>query len=272
MCDLLRSQGKATPIVLASSIQAVLENPYGVSKRQAEAVLADYAAASGAPVLIYRLPNVFGKWCRPNYNSVVATFCHNIARDLPITLNDPDRVLELVHIDDVVAAFGAELGAAAQPGVAYRSVAPVLQVTVGALAAQAHAFRQLRQTLRLPDMADLFTRKPYGVYLTCLDEGDFAYAMDKKCDPRGCLAEFIKGPSFGQVFISRTVPGIARGNHYHDTKTEKFLVVKGEAMIRFRHALRGDVLEYRASGQDFRVVDIPPATPTRLRTSDRVNW
>lgn len=258
VCAALRRHGRAVPILLSSSIQAELDNPYGISKRQAEDVLAAYATEMAAPVLIYRLQNVFGKWSRPNYNSVVATFCHNIARDLPITISDPSRRLELVYIDDVVAHFAAELGTVAADGVNYRGVTPGYVTTLGELADLLHSFRAIRQSLRTPDLSNPFVHKLYATYLAYLPTDGFAYALDKKCDPRGCLAEFIKSPWFGQIFVSRTLPGITRGNHYHHTKTEKFLVLEGEAIVRFR-PLDGDtVIEYPVRGDEFRVVDIPP--------------
>jgi len=270
VCDGLLALGRATPIVLSSSIQAALDNPYGVSKRQAEAVVADYAARSGAHVVIYRLRNVFGKWCRPNYNSVVATFCHSIAHDLPITVSDPARELELVHVDDVVKAFMTEIrsqesGVRDQPSavgrqssaVSYQEVAPSFRVTLGRLAELIQSFRESRQTLRVPDLSDPFMHKLYGAFLSYLEPDDFAYDLTKRTDPRGSLAEFVKSDPFGQLFVSRTKPGITRGNHYHHTKTEKFLVVEGEAIIRFRHIQGEDVIEYRVRGEDFQVVDIP---------------
>lgn len=263
LCQLLAARPRPATLVLASSIQAELDNPYGRSKRQAEAVVAQYAAQTGGRVLIYRLKNVFGKWCRPNYNSVVATFCHNIARDLPISISNPANVVDLIHIDDVVAHWLADIanptGDAAPDGpVIYREVTPSYTVTLERLAALIRSFRQIRQTLHVPDLSDEFTRKLYGTYLAYLETDQFAYDLTKRCDPRGCLAEFVKSPPFGQIFVSRTLPGITRGNHYHHTKTEKFLVLQGQALIRFRHLLSGEVIEYPVRGEDFRVVDIPP--------------
>ena len=257
VCDRLLEIGRPVPIVLSSSIQAELDNPYGVSKRRAEDVIKRYARQGGARSIVYRLQNVFGKWCRPQYNSVVATFCHNIAHDLPITISDPGRQLQLVYVDDVVDCFVGEIGSR-EPGVYYRQVSPVHQITLGRLAELIHSFRQMRVTLMVPDLSDPFTRELYGTYLTYLETGDFAYPLNRKYDARGCLAEFVKSPTSGQVFVSRTAPGITRGNHYHHTKTEKFLVLQGEAVIRFRHIRNGQVLEYRIHGEEFQVVDIPP--------------
>lgn len=301
LCDLLLRSGRATPIVFASSIQAALDNPYGVSKRQAEQVLADYAASTCSPVAIFRLSNVFGKWCRPNYNSVVATFCHNIAHDLPITISDPGRAVRLVHVDDVVRAF-LEAGEALRsqksevrdqspkvgsgrtgtgdsnesthfsplpvanslltfddfsPTHSYYEAQPVYTVTLGRLAELLRSFRASRQSLLAPDFGDPFIHKLYGTFLSYLDPHDFAYDLTQRSDDRGSLAEFIKSPPFGQIFVSRTKPGITRGNHFHHSKTEKFLVLEGEAIIRFRHILSGESIEYIVRGEDYRVLDVP---------------
>ncbi len=258
VCDHLLSLGRSVPLVLASSIQAELDNPYGKSKRQAEDLVSRYAETAGARGVIYRFKNVFGKWCRPNYNSVVATFCHNIARDLPITISDPNHMLELIHIDDVVRHLWEETQKAEPSGVYLRDVTPVHHITLGRLAERLRSFRQMREILILPDLGDALTRKLYGTYLSYLETGDFAYDLQQRCDPRGCLAEFLKSPAAGQIFVSSTKPGVTRGNHYHDTKTEKFLVIQGEAVIRFRHIESGEVLAYPVRGEDFRVIDIPP--------------
>jgi len=271
LCNALLALGRSVPIVISSSIQAELDNPYGVSKRQAEEVLERYAEESGARVLIYRLTNVFGKWSRPNYNSVVATFCYNIAHDLPIRISDPDHELALVYIDDVAEAFVAEVRGQKtevrgqksevreQKGKAgYREVAPVYRVTLGRLAELIRSFREMRKTLVLPGLNDAFTRKLYGTYLSYLEPDAFAYDLAQRCDPRGCLAEFVKSPAFGQIFVSTTKPGVTRGGHYHHTKTEKFLVLQGDAIVRFRQIEGEEILEYPVQGKDFRVIDIPP--------------
>lgn len=263
ICAKLNQLGRKPVIVLSSSIQAELENPYGVSKRQAEQVLVDWSEKGGGASVIFRLKNVFGKWCRPNYNSVTATFCHNIAHDLPITISDPSKELELVYIDDVVAAFMAVLDESPVPGTSVRREVPQsYKITLGDMAERIRSFRQARKNLTLPSFADGLTRRLYGMYLSYLEKNDFGYSLDLKTDPRGCLAEFMKSEAFGQIFVSRTKPGITRGNHYHHTKTEKFLVLEGEAIIRFRSIQPGvgeaEVIEYRISGKDFKVVDIPP--------------
>lgn len=250
---------RPVPLLLSSSIQATVDNPYGRSKAGAEMVVADYARQSGARTCIYRLANVFGKWSRPNYNSAVATFCHNIARDLPITISDPAHVLTLVYVDDVMRHFAGELDASgAIGGLQQREAMPLVQITLGELAAQIQQFRAVRCTLRMPDFGDPFVGKLYATYLTYLPEKDFAYGLDRKCDARGCLAEFVKLPAFGQIFVSRTARGVTRGNHYHHTKTEKFMVLEGEAIVRFRRLDDSAVTEYRVTGTEMRVVDVPP--------------
>ena len=259
ICTHLLRSGRAVPLLLSSSVQATLDNPYGRSKAEAETVVADYARQSGARTCIYRLVNVFGKWSRPNYNSVVATFCYNIARDLPITISDPTRLLTLVYVDDVVRRFVHDLGTSLGEGGLLRAeVSPTYQITLGALAAHLQQFRAVRSTLRMPDFGDPFVGKLYATYLSYLPEEGFAYNLDRKCDNRGCLAEFVKLPAFGQIFVSRTAPGITRGNHYHHTKTEKFLVLEGDAIVRFRRLDDAAVIEYSVTGTEMRVVDIPP--------------
>jgi len=257
VCEYVRTLNRAPKFVFASSVQAELDNPYGKSKRDAEDVLREYARATGAACVIYRLKNLFGKLCRPHYNSVTATFCHNIAHDLPIEISDPSREIELTYIDDVVEAFLAEL-VPGDPGCRYAPVLQSYRVSLGELAETIRSFRQIRSVLQLPDLSNPFLKALYGTYLSYLDEAEFGYGLEIKADQRGSLAEFIKAPCMGQVFVSRTLPGVTRGNHYHHTKTEKFLVMQGEAVIRFRHILDSRVIEYRVRGEEYRVVDIPP--------------
>jgi len=259
LCDRLTSRGRTPKIVFASSTQAELDNPYGKSKLHAEQRLRRFSDETGARVTIFRWTNLFGKWSRPNYNSVTATFCHNIARGLPIQISDPTRELELAYIDDVVAALVAELADdGSRERVVVTGVEPTYRTTLGGLAAKVQSFRDGRTNLLLPDVGDRFTHCLYATYLSYLPESEFAYPLDIRRDARGELAEFIKSPDCGQIFVSRTKPGITRGNHFHHTKTEKFLVLEGEAMIRFRRIDAEEVIEYRVSGKDFRVVDIPP--------------
>ncbi len=260
VCQILRETGRRPQVILSSSNQANLDNPYGVSKRHAEEILQRFAAETGAPVAIFRLKNVFGKWCRPNYNSVVATFCYNIAHDLPVLIQDAERCLELVHVDDVVSEFLAELEQPSQPPGALVTPDPIpsYTLTLGDLASRIWSFREMQQSLRIADLSLRFNQQLYSTYLSYLDPEQWEYGLDVKSDERGSLAEFIKSPWSGQIFLSRTRPGVTRGNHYHHVKAEKFLVIAGQALIRFRHVEGTQVLEYRVRGEDYRVVEIPP--------------
>ena len=245
-------------VVLSSSTQAAADNPYGRSKVAAEDLLAAHATRTGLPAVIYRLPGVFGKWCRPDYNSVVATFCHRIARDQPVTISDPARVIELVHIDDVIAQWLTHLAGPAAPGVSRGHVKPTFTIGLAELAERLAAFRASRATLEVADATDPLTRRLLATYLTYVPLADLAYSLQQRADPRGVLAELLKSRYFGQMFVSRTRPGVTRGNHYHDLKVEKFCVIEGDALIRFRPLLGDEVTEHRVSGHDFSVVDIPP--------------
>ena len=266
ICSELSELTRTPKIVLSSSIQAEFENPYGHSKRRAEDTLIQFSADSGAECVVYRFSNLFGKWCRPNYNSVAATFCHNIANDLPITISDPEHIMDLTHIDDVIDALISEL-TTFSPGFRFALPLPIRKITLGELASKIRFYRNIRTTLEFPSFHDAFERALYGTYLTYLDETEFGYDLVKESDPRGTLAEFLKSPYVGQIFISRTKPGKTRGDHYHHTKAEKFLVLQGNAIVRFRSIQPGTLnqkpaatltLEYRVTGSDFRVVDIPP--------------
>ena len=210
LCARLVALGRAPKIVLSSSIQADLGNPYGESKRAAEESLRDYANQTGAAVVVHRLKNLFGKWCRPNYNSVTATFCHNIANNLPIQISDRENRVDLTYIDDVVQSFLAEL-VDRRAGFRYAEALPSYNVRLGELADLIGSFKQSRSSLLLPDFSNPFVRALYATYLSYLPTDAFGYGLDIKTDPRGCLAEFIKQPAFGQIFVSRTKPGITRG-------------------------------------------------------------
>ncbi len=259
LADWLGANPHHPTIILSSSTQAELDNPYGKSKLEAENVLACFAQTGKGSAVVFRLPNVFGKWARPNYNSVVATFCYNVANGIPCIVNDPHHEITFVYIDDVVEAFVAAAESALAPGTfERRSVATQYQCTIGNLLAEIESFRDMRTNLKLPDFADRFRVSLYATYLSYLQADNFAYSLDKKEDARGSLAEFVKSDHVGQLFLSRTHPGITRGNHYHHTKTEKFLVVEGEGLIRFRHIDSDQVHENRVRGADYRVVDIPP--------------
>jgi len=259
VCDGLRQLDRKPLLVLSSSTQAALDNPYGLSKHQAEEAVFDFGRKTGASVFVFRLHGVFGKWCRPNYNSVVATFCHNIAHDLPIAISDPTREIELGYVDDVVRAFiGVMDGRLPVSDGKYFLVKPTYRITLGALAETIQGFRESRVSLALPDVGNPFIRVLYSTYVSYLPTDSFAYTLNQRADPRGELAELLKSPRIGQIFTSRTRSGFMRGNHYHDSKVEKFVVMEGDALIRFRHILGEDIIEYPVSGREFRVVDIPP--------------
>lgn len=259
LCDALAAAGRKTPLVLSSSTQAELDNPYGQSKREAEDAALRYHTATKAPVYLYRFPNVFGKWSRPNYNTVVATFCHNLSRGIPVQVSNRDNVIRFIYVDDIVRAF-LELARRTEhePVAARPEPKEVFTITLGELHDLIAGFAEKRKQSVLPDLANPFVKHLYSTFVSFCDAQDFAYPVDLKTDDRGWLFELIKSPHAGQIFVSRTKPGITRGNHYHDTKIEKFCVIQGEGVIRFRHTLGGDIIEYRVSDQRIQVVDIPP--------------
>jgi UDP-2-acetamido-2,6-beta-L-arabino-hexul-4-ose reductase len=258
ICAALERKGRKPKIVLTSSIQADRGNPYGKSKAGAEQALRRLSERTGAETVAYRLKNLFGKWGRPNYNAVTATFCHNIARGLPIQISDPSAHLDLTYIDDVIRAFVSELDAPPRPGFRFAEALPSYRITLGELADTIRGFQAHRATLRLPDYASPLVRALYATYLSYVEPEKHLYRLQSKADPRGSLAEFLKSPHFGQIFVSRTKPGMTRGNHYHHTKTEKFMVVEGEGLIRLRQIHGGSVVEFRVRGDEYHVVDIPP--------------
>ena len=259
MCSILRKHKRKPVLVFSSSSQAAVDNPYGISKRSAEEAVLGFGRDTGASVFVFRLPGVFGKWCRPNYNSVVATFCHHIARDLPISISDPDCEIELVYVDDVVQSFvGILSGRVPLREGEFCRVEPTYRIKLGQLADTIRSFRESRFNLLLPNMKDRFIRCLYATYVSYLPTDSFGYSLTQSTDSRGELAELFKSSHIGQIFVSRTRPGITRGHHYHETKVEKFVVINGDAVIRFRHILGVDVIEYPVSGHEFRVVDIPP--------------
>lgn len=257
LLDTLRKCGNTCPVMLASSIQAELDNPYGVSKKAGEDLLFAYGRETGAAVLIYRFPNVFGKWCRPNYNSAVATFCHNIAHDLPIQVNDRSVRLTLVYIDDVVKELIAALEGHPNKEGDFCKVPAEHRITLGEIVDLIYSFKKSRQNLQVPDLSDAFTKKLYSTYLSYLPEDQFSYPLKMNVDERGSFTEFLKSPDRGQVSVNISKPGITKGNHWHHTKNEKFLVVYGKGVIRFRKIDEKEVYEYYVSGDRLEVVDIP---------------
>jgi UDP-2-acetamido-2,6-beta-L-arabino-hexul-4-ose reductase len=257
LCDALIAADRAVPIVYTSSTQAELDNPYGVSKRSAEEALLAYQTTTGANVFIYRLPNVFGKWCKPNYNSAVATFCHNTARDLEISINNSAAPLQLVYIDDVVDAF-TELLAGSEANSGFQQIAPIYTTTVGQLADHIKSFKHSRDTLITEPVGTGFLRALYSTYVSYLPTDAFSYKVPKYGDARGVFVEMLKTPDAGQFSFFTAHPGITRGDHYHHTKTEKFLVIKGKAHFGFRNVSTGESHEITTNGDEPEIVETVP--------------
>jgi UDP-2-acetamido-2,6-beta-L-arabino-hexul-4-ose reductase len=257
LLDSLKKHNNTSPVMISSSIQAELDNPYGESKKAGEDLLFSYGKETGAKVLIYRFPNVFGKWCRPNYNSAVATFCHNVAHDLPIKVNDPSVIMKLVYIDDVVNELINALEGEENRVNSFCEVPIVYTITLGEIVDLIYSFKKSREDRSVPNMADAFTKKLYSTYLSYLPEDQFSYDLKMNVDQRGSFTEFIKTPDRGQVSVNISKPGITKGNHWHHTKNEKFLVVSGKGVIRFRKIDSDEVLEYFVSGDRMEVIDIP---------------
>ncbi len=257
VCAAIKKSGKPIPLIFASSAQATLPNLYGASKLEAEQVLEQLVKDTGSPVVVYRLPNVFGKWCRPNYNSVVATFCHNIANDLPIRIDDASASLTLVYIDDVVDEFLRVLGAPFS-GYQYADVGPIFNVTVGQLAALIDSFKFSRTSLLTQCVGIGIERALYATFISYLPPSRFSYELPKYSDSRGDFVEILKTQSSGQFSYFTARPGVTRGNHYHHTKTEKFLVLKGSALFEFRNIETGERHELRTSGATAEVVETVP--------------
>ena len=246
-------------IVFASSIQASLDNPYGLSKRLAEECVFSYGQKSLAGVHVFRLPNVFGKWARPSYNSVVATFCHNIARELPIQIHAPEAPLSLVYVDDVMAQFLSIIdGEPAPENSLFASVSPVYQTTVGEVAAKIQGFRDGRASLHMDHVGDGLIRALYATYVSYLPVESFSYSIPQHVDPRGTFVEMLKTPDCGQFSFFTAHPGVTRGGHYHHTKTEKFLVIKGHALFRFRHMQTKQFSELETTGEVPEIVETVP--------------
>jgi len=260
VCDVAAATGKHVPIICTSSTQAGRDNLYGQSKLAAEEVLQAAALSHGIPVHIFRLPNVFGKWCKPNYNSAVATFCHNIARDRPILVNDPTAPVTLVYVDDVIERFvqlmdGAD--AAVGPD-GFATVAPQYTTTVGEMARLIQAFKDSRTSLMTERVGTGLVRALYATYVSYLPVESFTYTVPQYTDPRGVFAEMLKTPDCGQFSFFTAHPGITRGGHYHHSKTEKFLVIKGQARFKFRHMHTGQTHELVTTGDKSEIVETVP--------------
>ena len=258
LLDTLKKYGNTCPVMLSSSTQAAQDNPYGESKRAGEQLMFDYSKETGAKVLVYRFPNVFGKWCRPNYNSAVATFCHNIAHDLPIQVNDPDVVMNLVYVDDVVDELIAALNGREHRKGDYCEVPVVHTITLGSIAVLIKSFRRMSENLDVPDLSDAFTKKLYSTYLSYLPVEKFCYPLKMNVDVRGSFTEIIRTADRGQFSVNISKPGITKGQHWHHTKNEKFVVVSGHGLIQLRKIGCEEIIEFEVSGDRIEAVEMIP--------------
>ncbi|MDT2764690.1 capsular polysaccharide biosynthesis protein CapF [Enterococcus asini] len=257
LLDLLKKSNNSCPVMLSSSIQASLENPYGESKRAGEELLQAYGKETGSPVYIYRFANLYGKWSRPNYNTVVATFCYKVARGEEITVNDPSSKMDLCYIDDVVKELIRCLEGNPTIENGYGTVPEIDSLSVGELRDLIVYFKESRKTLALPKLDRRVEKNLYSTYLSFLPEDEFSYPLKMNVDQRGSFTEVLRTPDRGQVSINISKPGITKGNHWHHTKNEKFLVVSGTGVIRFRKIDSQEVIEYFVSSEKLEVVDIP---------------
>lgn len=251
---LLKSYHNKCPFVFSSSIQAAIDNPYGISKKAGEERLLEYAKESGARVIIYRLPNVFGKWCKPNYNSVIATFSYNMINDLPITINDSKHLMQLVYIDDLIEEL---IGVIHHEKQGFLELPIIYSVTLGRIKDLITQFKRGRDELMVPDMSDDFTRKLYSTYISYLSPNQLSHTLTMHIDSRGSFTEFLKGKQFGQISVNVIKPGIIKGNHWHKLKHEKFLVVCGNGVIRLRGITSQEIIQLNINGDELEVIEIP---------------
>lgn len=258
LLNTLKKHANRCPVMISSSIQAELDNLYGESKRAGENLLFNYAKETGAKVLVYRFPNLFGKWCRPNYNSAVATFCHNIAHDLPIQVNDPNVLMRLVYIDDVVDELIAALSGKEHKEGDFCYVPSVHTISLGKIVELIESFKDMPDNLAVPKLDDPFTKKLYSTYLSYLPTGKFSYPLKMNVDNRGSFTEIIRTVDRGQFSVNISKPGITKGEHWHHTKNEKFVVVKGHGLIQLRKIGTDEVISFEVSGDRIEVVEMIP--------------
>lgn len=254
--ELKKCKSKAK-IIFASSIQAELDNLYGRSKRESEKCLMSYSKDMDVPIKIMRYPNIFGKWCKPNYNSVVATFCYNIARDLPIKISDEKRNLKLVYIDDVVDKIIYDIENNIWDEL-FEDINPVYNISIGSLANLIYKIKNEKTELSVPNLSNGLEKKIYSTYLSYLPLDSFSYNLKMNVDERGSFTELIRSNFAGQVSVNITKPGITKGKHWHHTKTERFIVVKGEALIKFKNIMTNETVNYEVNDKRLEVVNIPP--------------
>jgi UDP-2-acetamido-2,6-beta-L-arabino-hexul-4-ose reductase len=272
LLDILKKHHNTCPVMISSSTQASLDNPYGESKRAGERLMFTYSRETGSKVLVYRFPNVFGKWCRPNYNSAVATFCNNIANDFPIQVNDPSVMMNLVYIDDVVEELIAALNQSEHYDGNYCVVPVVYTITLGDIVDLLYSFKEMPQTLGVPDLSEAFVKKLYSTYLSYLPKDKFTYPVKMNIDDRGSFTEIIRTVGCGQFSVNISRPGITKGQHWHHTKNEKFVVVSGHGLIQLRKIDTDEVISFEVSGDKIEVVEmIPGYTHNIINLSETEN-
>ena len=270
LLDKLKRYENKSPILITSSIQAALDNPYGKSKKAGEDLIFSYGKENSIKTYVYRFPNVFGKWCKPNYNSAVATFCYNISHDLPITVNDPSHMMTLVYIDDVVDELIRALKDSATTDGDYCKVPIEHKITLGEITELLYSFKESRNNKQIPDMREnSFSKKLYSTYLSYLDINNFAYKLNMNCDNRGSFTEILRSKNAGQFSVNISKPGITKGQHWHNTKNEKFVVVSGKGLIQLRKIGSDEIVNYEVNGDEITVVDmIPGYTHNIINLSD----
>ncbi len=257
ICEVVRSTGRKIPIILASSTQATLDNAYGKSKLAAETAINKLGDDTESPTYIYRLPGVFGKWCKPNYNSVVATFCYNISHDLPIQVNNPSFELTLVYIDDVVDEFVSIIQDKKNSNTEL-SIQPEYKIKLGELSRQIQRFHDSRDSLISEKVGSGLIGKLYSTYVSYFSPEYFSYSIPVYTDERGMFAEVLKTEDSGQFSFFTAGPGVTRGGHYHHSKTEKFLVIRGSARFSFRHIVSNEGYEIVTSSDELKIVETVP--------------
>ncbi len=275
LLDTLKKHNNRCPVMLSSSSQATLDNPYGHSKKAGEDLFFQYSHDTGAKVLVYRFPNLFGKWCKPNYNSAVATFCHNIANDLPIQINDPEVILNLVYIDDLVdELINALIGKEYKEG-KFCYVPNVHRVRLGDIADLLYSFDKGRTSLQVPYVSDSFRKALYSTFVSYLPKGKISFPLKMNVDNRGSFSEFIKTNNHGQISINISKPGITKGQHWHNNLVERFLVVSGKGLIQLRRVGKDEqgneypVISYEVNGNNLQVIEmIPGYTHNLINLSD----
>lgn len=270
LLNTLKKYNNKCPVMLSSSVQAEYDNAYGKSKKAGEDLFFRYSSETGARVLVYRFPNLFGKWCRANYNSVIATFCYNIARDLPITINDRNVKLRMAYIDDVVDELIRAVAGKENRIGEFCGVPVVHQISLGEIADLLYSFKKSREADLMPEMtANSFSKKLYATYLSYLEPDKFAYKLKMNTDARGSFTEILRTGTAGQFSVNISKPGMVKGQHWHNTKNEKFVVVSGHGLIQLRKIGTEEIINYEVNGEELTVVDmIPGYTHNIINLSD----